>query len=90
MLAKERFGLREQELGEHEFVPFSASTRMSGVDLDGSSLRKGAADAVKRFVAENGGRVPDELDDARPRRRRSRAGRRSSSPRTTGCSASST
>ena len=62
MLAKERFGLREQELGEHVFVPFSASTRMSGVDLDGRSLRKGAADAVTRFVSENGGRVPDELD----------------------------
>ncbi len=62
VLAKERFGLREQELGEHVFVPFSASTRMSGVDLDGKSLRKGAADAVKQFVSENGGRVPDELD----------------------------
>jgi K+-transporting ATPase ATPase B chain len=62
VLAKERFGLREQELGEHQFVPFSASTRMSGLDLDGRSLRKGAADAVKRFVTENGGRVPDELD----------------------------
>jgi K+-transporting ATPase ATPase B chain len=62
VLAKERFGLREQELGEHQFVPFSASTRMSGLDLDGRSLRKGAADSVKRFVTENGGRVPDELD----------------------------
>src|SRR5262245_35544274 len=62
VLAKERFGLREQELGEHVFVPFSASTRMSGVDLDGKSLRKGASDAVKQFVSENGGRVPDELD----------------------------
>jgi K+-transporting ATPase ATPase B chain len=62
VLAKERFGLREQELGDHEFIPFSASTRMSGLDLDGRSLRKGAADAVKRFVSENGGRVPDELD----------------------------
>jgi K+-transporting ATPase ATPase B chain len=62
VLAKERFGLREQELGEHQFIPFSASTRMSGLDLDGRSLRKGAADAVKRFVSDNGGRVPDELD----------------------------
>ncbi len=62
VLAKERFGLREQELGEHTFVPFSATTRMSGVDLDGKSLRKGAAEAVKEFVADNGGRVPDELD----------------------------
>jgi K+-transporting ATPase ATPase B chain len=62
VLAKERFALRERELGEHVFVPFSASTRMSGVDLDGRSLRKGAADAVKRFVVDNGGRVPNELD----------------------------
>jgi K+-transporting ATPase ATPase B chain len=62
VLAKEQFGLRERELGEHRFVPFSATTRMSGVDLDGKSLRKGAADAVKQFVAENGGRVPSEID----------------------------
>jgi potassium-transporting ATPase ATP-binding subunit len=62
VLAKERFSLRERDLGEHTFVPFSAATRMSGVDLNGRSLRKGAADAVKAFVAENGGRVPDGLD----------------------------
>ncbi len=62
VLAKERFGLREQELGEHEFIPFSASTRMSGLDVDGKSLRKGAADSVKLFVTDNGGRVPDDLD----------------------------
>jgi potassium-transporting ATPase ATP-binding subunit len=62
VLAKERFGLREQELGEHEFIPFSATTRMSGLDLDGRSLRKGATDAVKRFVAENGGQSPSDLD----------------------------
>jgi K+-transporting ATPase ATPase B chain len=62
VLAKERFGLRERELGEHTFVPFTAMTRMSGVDVDGRSLRKGAADAVKAFVAENGGRVPEQLD----------------------------
>ena len=62
ILAKDRFGLREQQLGDHRFVPFSASTRMSGIDLDGRSLRKGAADAVKRFVSENGGQPPSELD----------------------------
>jgi K+-transporting ATPase ATPase B chain len=62
ILAKERFGLREQELGEHQFIPFSASTRMSGLDLDGRSLRKGAADSVKRFVTENGGQAPSDLD----------------------------
>jgi K+-transporting ATPase ATPase B chain len=62
VLAKERFGLRERQLGDHVFVPFSASTRMSGIDLDGRSLRKGAADAVERFVSGNGGRIPDDLD----------------------------
>src|SRR5262249_56401151 len=61
-LAKGRVGLREQEPRAPHFVPFSASTRMSGVDLDGRSLRKGAADAVKRFVSENGGQPPAELD----------------------------
>jgi K+-transporting ATPase ATPase B chain len=57
VLAKEKYGLRERELASHEatFVPFSATTRMSGVDMDGKRLRKGAADSVKRFVQENGG-----------------------------------
>src|SRR6201987_5954570 len=63
VLAKERFGLRERELGEHEFVPFSATTRMSGVNLNGTLIRKGAADAVKRFIPEQGGQPPAELDE---------------------------
>ena len=50
VLAKERFGLRDRDLGEHEFVPFSASTRMSGVNMNGTMIRKGAADAVKNFI----------------------------------------
>ncbi|HEY7003576.1 MAG TPA: potassium-transporting ATPase subunit KdpB [Gaiellaceae bacterium] len=64
VLAKERYGLRGRELGEHEatFIPFSATTRMSGVDMNGNRLRKGAADAVKEFVESNGGRVPERLD----------------------------
>jgi len=62
VLAKERFGLREQALGEHQFVPFSATTRMSGVNLNGTMIRKGAGDAVKRFIAEQGGSPPPELD----------------------------
>jgi K+-transporting ATPase ATPase B chain len=62
VLAKERFGLRERQLGEHTFVPFTAQTRMSGIDLNGSVIRKGAADAVKAFVAERGGHAPVELD----------------------------
>jgi K+-transporting ATPase ATPase B chain len=61
VLAKERFGLREPELGDHEFIPFSATTRMSGVDVDGRSLRKGAADAVEQFVSRNGGQAPADL-----------------------------
>ncbi len=64
VLAKERFGIRERELtGPHEFVPFSATTRMSGLDLDGRQIRKGAAEAVRRWVTERGGTVPDWLDD---------------------------
>src|SRR5262249_38268777 len=64
VLAKERYGLRERELSGDgaRFIPFSASTRMSGVDLDGRMLRKGAADAVKRFVTEHGGTAPADLD----------------------------
>src|SRR5262249_18019237 len=65
VLAKERYGLRGRELSPHEatFIPFSAQTRMSGVDLDGHELRKGAADAVKLFVEEQGGRPPARLDE---------------------------
>src|SRR6185436_4907492 len=64
VLAKEQYGLRARELAPHEatFIPFSATTRMSGVDLDGKKLRKGAADAVKSFVQEQGGRAPTQLD----------------------------
>ncbi len=64
VLAKEEYGLRGRELGPHEatFIPFSATTRMSGVDMDGKKLRKGAADAVKRFVEEQGGQIPARLD----------------------------
>ncbi len=65
VLAKEQYGLRGHELSEHEatFIPFSATTRMSGVDFDGKQYRKGAADAVKRWVEEQGGRMPARLDD---------------------------
>ena len=65
VLAKERYGLRGSELSSSRptFIPFSATTRMSGVDLNGNKLRKGAADAVKRFVEEQGGRAPAGLDE---------------------------
>jgi len=63
VLAKERFNIRERELeGEHAFVPFTAQTRMSGLDIDDRQIRKGAADSVKRWVTEQGGTVPTDLD----------------------------
>jgi K+-transporting ATPase ATPase B chain len=64
VLAKQRFGLRArdvQELGA-SFVHFSAQTRMSGVDLGGREIRKGAADAVRAYVTERGGQVPREVE----------------------------
>ena len=61
VLAKERFGLRERELGQATLVPFTAQTRMSGLDLDGVSVRKGAAESVRSWVLERRGTVPDDL-----------------------------
>ncbi len=60
VLAKERCGLRGRHIPEHEanFIPFSAYTRMSGVDYEGRELRKGATDAISKFVTERGGDVP--------------------------------
>ena len=66
VLAKERFGLRErdvQTLGA-TFIPFSAQTRMSGVNLDHRRIRKGAADAVAAFVKAQGGVVPPAVEVA--------------------------
>lgn len=63
VLAKQ-FGIRERELGTHEFIPFTAQTRMSGIDTDGMRLRKGAGDAIVRFVADEGGAAPAELGPA--------------------------
>ncbi len=63
VLAKERFGIREHDFDgtEPAFVPFSAQTRMSGVDYDGTRLRKGAGDAVADWIAAEGGHAPPEL-----------------------------
>jgi K+-transporting ATPase ATPase B chain len=57
VLAKERYNLRGRTLAPHEahFIAFTAQTRMSGVDFDGREIRKGAVDAVERYVAESGG-----------------------------------
>ncbi len=61
-LAQERFGLTVRELPEATFVPFTAQTRMSGIDLDGRSIRKGASDAIHKLVTRAGGEVPPELE----------------------------
>jgi K+-transporting ATPase ATPase B chain len=63
VLAKQKFGFRErdvQSLGA-TFVHFSAQTRMSGVNLQGRQIRKGAEDAIRGYVLEQGGRFPEEL-----------------------------
>ena len=64
VLAKEKYGLRGRDLAAHAavFVPFTAQTRMSGVDLDGRAIRKGAADAIAKYVRANGGATSAELD----------------------------
>jgi len=56
VLAKEKYGLRGRELAPHNpvFIPFTAQTRMSGVDMDGRQIRKGAPEAIKRYISENG------------------------------------
>lgn len=60
VLAKERFGLRERQLedGHAEFVPFTAQTRMSGVNIGERIIRKGALDAVERYLEANGSHLP--------------------------------
>ncbi|MDB6133574.1 MAG: kdpB 2 [Verrucomicrobiales bacterium] len=66
ILAKEQFNLRGRELSAPHaaFVSFTAQTRMSGVDFDGRSIRKGAADSVKRHVLSLGGAWPVEVEKA--------------------------
>jgi len=65
VLAKERFGIRGRDMHslEAEFVPFTAQTRLSGVDLPGRTIRKGAQDAIRRFVAEQGGVIPQAVEE---------------------------
>ena len=70
-------GIAPREVPGAELVAFTAQTRMSGVDYDGHSIRKGAADSVRRWVEEHGGTVPDRADgrgrrDRRPRRHAAR------------------
>src|ERR1700726_3666711 len=65
VLAKEKYKLRGRELSQYlaTFIPFTAVTRMSGVDLDGRHIRKGAFDAITQHCAENGMRVPREVEE---------------------------
>jgi K+-transporting ATPase ATPase B chain len=63
VLAKERYGLRERDLTGATLVAFSANTRMSGVDIDGRKIRKGAADAVANWILTQGGSRPASLDE---------------------------
>lgn len=71
VLAKEKYGLRGRTMGSSEdapegmhFVPFSATTRMSGVDFDGVSIRKGAPDTIMELVQSKGGKLPPDLKPA--------------------------
>jgi potassium-transporting ATPase ATP-binding subunit len=63
VLAKEKFGLRGRDLAalQATFVPFTAQTRMSGVNLDGVAIRKGAADSISKYLEENRGYLPKEV-----------------------------
>ena len=63
VLAKEKYGLRGRDLSANQaqFVPFSAQTRMSGVNFDGRVIRKGAVDAIARYLSEGGSVLPREV-----------------------------
>jgi K+-transporting ATPase ATPase B chain len=65
VLAKEKYGLRGRPFSslDAKFIPFSATTRMSGVDFDGRMIRKGAPDSIKKYVIERGGLVPENVDE---------------------------
>jgi K+-transporting ATPase ATPase B chain len=60
-LAGLRYGLEARDIPGAELVPFTAQTRMSGIEWEGRSIRKGAADSVRRWVEEQGGHAPDGL-----------------------------
>ena len=65
ILAKEKFGIRGRSLSDKDmtFIPFTAKTRMSGVDYEGVEIRKGAADAIKEYVEQDGGTYSSECDE---------------------------
>ena len=63
VLAKQKFGIRERDVATlgATFIQFSAQTRMSGVNLEGRQIRKGAEDSIRSYVAEQGGHFPDDI-----------------------------
>ncbi len=63
VLAKEKYKLRGREFATHEaeFIPFTAQTRMSGVNLDGRQVRKGAAESIAHYLEQNNGAMPQEV-----------------------------
>jgi len=63
VLAKEKYNLRGRELAQlnAEFVPFSATTRMSGIEVDGRSIRKGAVDAITKYLRDHDSHMPPEV-----------------------------
>jgi K+-transporting ATPase ATPase B chain len=65
VLAKEKYGLRGREIGAHEaeFVPFTAQTRMSGLNYEGRAIRKGATGSIKQHVMDLGGTFPQRVAD---------------------------
>jgi K+-transporting ATPase ATPase B chain len=65
VLAKEKYGLRGRQVSAHEaeFIAFTAQTRMSGVNIDGREVRKGATESVKQYVISQGGRFPQKAVD---------------------------
>jgi K+-transporting ATPase ATPase B chain len=66
VLAKREYGIRERDIKTlgARFIPFTARSRMSGVNLDGREIRKGAADAIEEYVRSKGGSFPEEVKDA--------------------------
>jgi K+-transporting ATPase ATPase B chain len=65
VLAKEKYGLRGREIAQHEaeFIPFTAQTRMSGLNYEGRAIRKGASGSIKQHILDLGGTFPQRVND---------------------------
>ena len=64
VLAKEKHGIREQQVHDATFIEFSARTRISGVDIAGRKIRKGATDSIRKYVEEQGGKFPMAVQES--------------------------